>query len=71
MSDYYSETKCPCKPCKIQVCDRDEFGPIIVKETAPIWDDSSYAFCLAIETNQATFVKSRFVQTVNLKGEVR
>jgi hypothetical protein len=70
MSDYCTETKCPVKPCEIQVCDRDEFGPIIVEETGLIWDDASYAFCLAIRVNQATFTPGRFVQTVEQKGNV-
>jgi hypothetical protein len=71
MTDYYSQTKAPCHPCKIQTCDRDAFGPIIVEETMPIWDDHEYAFVLAIRAHQATFVPGRFVQTVNLKGEVQ
>jgi hypothetical protein len=70
-NDYYSKTKCPCKPCKIQTCDSDSFGPIIVQESAPIWDDASFAFSLAIAANQATFVKGRFVQVVDMKGSVQ
>jgi hypothetical protein len=56
--DYYSQTKAPCKPCKIQTCDRDAFGPVIIEETMPIWDDHEYAFVLAIRAQQATLARN-------------